>query len=238
MASIYLVRHGQASFGSDDYDRLSELGCRQAEVLGEYLQSCDLVFDSVYSGDLQRQRKTALIATRGMLDEAAHVVDPRFNEIDNDAQVQRLLPALLEGDPALQEIADRALGTHSSKDYQKIIERVFNHWVETGDAAPDGLQSWADYSAGARAALAELMQSEGPGKRVAVFSSGGTIATIVGQVLGLSGSQTYGFYEPMINCSVTCLLYNRNKASLSYYNDHSFLDLIGRQKGESLVSYR
>jgi broad specificity phosphatase PhoE len=242
MASIYLIRHGQASFGSENYDRLSELGCRQAEVLGGYLQTCGLEFDAVYSGELERQRKTAEIATGGMVDASRHIVDARFNEVDNDAQVRHLLPPLLEGDAALKEIAERAFATHSSKDYQKIIERVFNRWVELGvDPGAgefEGLQSWADYSAGTRDALAEIMQREGGGKRIAVFSSGGTIATIVAQVLGLSGAQTYAFYEPMVNCSITCLLYNRSKASVSYYNDHSFLDLLGRQRGESLVSYR
>ena len=29
MGTLYLVRHGQASFGSDHYDQLSELGRRQ-----------------------------------------------------------------------------------------------------------------------------------------------------------------------------------------------------------------
>ena len=33
MSEIYFVRHGQASFGSEDYDRLSPLGVRQAQVL-------------------------------------------------------------------------------------------------------------------------------------------------------------------------------------------------------------
>lgn len=238
MSSIYLIRHGQASFGTDDYDRLSELGCRQAEVLGEYLHGCGLVFGAVYSGELSRQRKTAVIASRGMVEESEHIIDARFNEIDNDGQVRHLLPELLEADPALKPIVDRAFETHSSKDYQKIIERVFNRWVDPDSGTPEGLQSWADYSGGTRNALQELMQREGSGKRVAVFTSGGTIATLVGQVLGLGGHQTYAFYEPIINCSITVLLYNRGRASLSYFNDHSFLDLIGRQCGESLLSYR
>jgi len=28
MATIYVIRHGQASFGADDYDKLSPLGWR------------------------------------------------------------------------------------------------------------------------------------------------------------------------------------------------------------------
>ena len=37
MSAIHLIRHGQASFGADDYDLLSALGERQARLLGESL---------------------------------------------------------------------------------------------------------------------------------------------------------------------------------------------------------
>ena len=37
VGSIYLIRHGQASFGADDYDVLSPTGIRQAEILGDHL---------------------------------------------------------------------------------------------------------------------------------------------------------------------------------------------------------
>jgi broad specificity phosphatase PhoE len=234
MASIYLIRHGQASFGTDNYDRLSELGCRQAEVLGEYLQACDIRFDAVYSGELQRQRKTAALAAGVPADQ--HIVDARFNEIDNEGQLEHLTPVLLAQRPELQHYADRAFG--SSKDYQKLLEQVFNYWVGLGEDAPAGLMSWTEYATGARAAVAELMRTHGGGKTIGVFTSGGTIATIVAQVLGLSGAQTYQFYEPVINCSITRLLYNADKISLSYFNDHSFLDVLGRDRGEALITYR
>ena len=62
MATIYLVRHGQASFGAENYDKLSDLGCRQATVVGEYFRDQGIHFDAVYSGDLSRQRNTARLA--------------------------------------------------------------------------------------------------------------------------------------------------------------------------------
>ena len=234
MASIYLIRHGQASFGTDNYDRLSELGCRQAEVLGEYFKTRALRFDAVYSGDLQRQRKTAALAAGDHVEE--HREDPRFNEIDNAAQLDHITPILLESRPELKAWAEKA--HTSSKDYQKLLEQVFNYWIDMGDDCPPGLQSWSEYSGGVIAALADVIREQGPGKNTAVFTSGGTIATIVAHVLGAGGQGTYQFYEPVINCSVTQLLYNANKVSLSYYNDHSFLDLLGRQHGEALITYR
>ena len=48
MATVYLIRHGQASFGAENYDKLSELGCRQAHIAGEYFRDYGIQFDAVY----------------------------------------------------------------------------------------------------------------------------------------------------------------------------------------------
>ena len=50
MGNLYLVRHGQASFGADDYDQLSELGQAQALRLGEYWRERGMKFDAIYTG--------------------------------------------------------------------------------------------------------------------------------------------------------------------------------------------
>ncbi len=59
MSDIYMIRHGQASFSSENYDRLSTLGCLQSEILGESLSHMGIFFDAIYSGSLERQRHTA-----------------------------------------------------------------------------------------------------------------------------------------------------------------------------------
>ena len=129
MATIYLVRHGQASFGAENYDKLSDLGCRQAQVTGAYFRDTGVVFDAVYSGDLSRQRETARLAIASQPAEIAHHIDPRFNEIENDEQVKYLVPEVVKTNPEIQALVDRGLS--SGKDYQKVIEAVFNYWVST-----------------------------------------------------------------------------------------------------------
>lgn len=235
MSTLYLIRHGQASFGSDNYDQLSDLGRRQAAVLGKYLRNNGIFLDAVYSGDLQRQRDTAQLALQAQPGEPEHHIDPRFNEIDNDAQLKHLLPEVLEGDDKLRALVER--GLTSSKDYQKVIEAVFKRWVTPGCSHPE-LESWADYSAGVHEALAQVVTRETNGRTVAIFSSGGTIATMVAHVLGLTGQDVYKLYEPMFNCSISQLFYSERKVSLSYFNDRSFLQVLGVQQGENLVTYR
>lgn len=235
MATIYLIRHGQASFGADDYDKLSELGCRQASVAGEYLAQCGISFDAIYSGNLLRQRETAQLAAASQPEELELRIDPRFNEIENDEQLKYLVPEVVKSNPAVQELMERGLS--SSKDYQKVIKAVFNYWVSP-QCADARVQSWQDYSQGVSQALHDVMVEQGSGKTVGIFTSGGTIATIVAQVLGLTGEQTYRFYEPIFNCSVTQLFYTGTRVSLSYFNDRSFLQVLGTQRAENLISYR
>ncbi|MGB1140635.1 MAG: histidine phosphatase family protein [Halioglobus sp.] len=235
MATIYLVRHGQASFGAENYDELSELGRRQATVVGEYFRDCGIHLDAAYSGDLSRQRETAELALASQPSDVPHMIDPRFNELDNDEQIRHLMPEVLARRPDIKALVDKGLS--DSKAYQKVIDAVFNFWVSPECDEP-AIQSWADYSGGVRDALENVMREQGGGKTVAVFLSGGTMATIVSQVLGLSGEHTYRFYEPVFNCAVTQLFYSGSKVSLSYYNDCSFLRVLGTQRDEQLISYR
>jgi broad specificity phosphatase PhoE len=235
MASIYLIRHGQASFGAQDYDKLSELGCRQAHVVGEYFRDCGIQFDAVYSGDLSRQRETARLAIASQPVEIPHHIDERFNEVRNDEQIKYLMPQVVKENPTVKALVEKGLS--SSKDYQKVIDAVFNYWVSP--ACNDSrIQSWADFSGDTRQALARVMEEQGSGKTVGIFTSGGTLATIVAQVLGLGGDQTYQLYEPVFNCSITQLFYTGSKVSLSCFNDCSFLQVMGAVRDEKLVSYR
>jgi broad specificity phosphatase PhoE len=59
MSMIYMIRHGQASFGKDNYDRLSPLGKRQARILAQHLLTTGFHPDAVYSGTMVRKTTTA-----------------------------------------------------------------------------------------------------------------------------------------------------------------------------------
>src|SRR3954469_15102111 len=85
MAVVYLVRHGQASFGAADYDVLSEAGRRQASVLGAELARRRVVPDRVVTGSMVRQRDTAALALEAAGLGTVPEVDERWNEYDHAA---------------------------------------------------------------------------------------------------------------------------------------------------------
>ena len=59
MGVLLLLRHGQGSMGTADYDRLSELGCEQARLAGARLARAGLSSNQVWCGALARQQETA-----------------------------------------------------------------------------------------------------------------------------------------------------------------------------------
>ena len=236
MASLYLIRHGQASFGSDNYDQLSSLGQRQADVSGRYFADIGLQFAQAASGDLSRQRETG---ERVLASQSASIplhVDPRLNEVDNEGQIAALLPLLCERDAAFAERVKA--GRRDSKQYQKVIQAVFNAWVSPDCPVLPDTASWPDYLTGVKGALEDAMARAAGGSDTAIFTSGGTIATAVSWVLGVRHDQIYGFYEPVFNFSINGLIFSHGRISPSNYNDTAHLQLLSHQLGESLVTYR
>ncbi|MDB4476397.1 histidine phosphatase family protein [bacterium] len=235
MASIYLIRHGQASFGAENYDELSPLGRLQATLTGEYLARTGVTFDAAYSGTLERQKDTGTLALAAQSEAVPLIEDTRLDEVRNDEHLEYLLPKILETRPDIKAVVDQ--GLDSSKRFQKVIEAVFNYWVSPECDEP-AIQSWAEYSEGVHSMLRDIIKTQGGGKTIGVFTSGGTIAALTAAVLKLPGSATYQFYEPVFNCSVTQLFYSADRVSLSYFNDCSFLRELSVSRGEKLVTYR
>ena len=73
MGTLYLVRHGQASFGAEDYDQLSALGRQQAVRLGEHWRARGLGFDAVITGTLRRHTQTLEGIAEGLQLSLIHI---------------------------------------------------------------------------------------------------------------------------------------------------------------------
>lgn len=241
MAEILLLRHGQASFGAADYDALSDLGHEQAAINADYLQRSGLVIDAVYSGSLKRQQETA----QALVDAYARVgkplpeiiTDPGFNELENEQQIAVLAPILRQENSQLRSLL--ASNPQSKKDFQKILKIVFNHWV-LDQPDIEGLESWQAFSARVSQSLGNIVKQQGRGKTVVVSTSGGVIATIAAQVLRMHDSGVYPLFEPILNASITRLLYNSTgDVSMSYFNDCGYLRSAEIETGRNdLITYR
>jgi broad specificity phosphatase PhoE len=93
MGTLYLVRHGQASFGADDYDNLSPLGHQQSQRLGDYFRERGLQFEAVLMGSLKRHRQTFEGIQAGLqAPNLSPLVWPGLNEYDSHAVIHTVHP--------------------------------------------------------------------------------------------------------------------------------------------------
>lgn len=191
MSTLTLVRHGQASFFADDYDKLSELGEEQSRVLARHWIDNDLRFDEVYVGTLKRQVRTAEctgeVYQEHDLDWPEIHTFEGLNEYPSDDVMGVLLPELCEKDPRINQLnADFGAATDPSEQYRtfhRLLEAVMDKWVHK-DYESTGISTWEEFSTGVRDALKNIMSKPGSGRRVAVFTSGGPIGVSVQTVLG------------------------------------------------------
>ena len=201
MAVVLLVRHGQASFGAEDYDVLSEVGHEQAAVVGRELARRGLRDPLLVCGRLRRQRDTA--AGLGLGEPA---VDERWDEYDHLGLLERY-PGEAPPDP-------------SSRGVQVALDAALDAWVR------DASGSWAVFSSGAADALAEVA---GAGRDVVVVSSGGVIAAVASRLLGGGPETVVALNRVSVNAGITKVVVGRSGASLVSYNDHAHFE--GEQRG-------
>ncbi len=216
MGTLYLVRHGQASFGAADYDQLSPLGTRQCHALGEYLQARGLAFDAVLRGSLRRhvQSLAAIAAGHGDLPEAAEW--PGLNEYDGDALVR----AVYSGPPPPADTPE------GYRQHFRLLRQGLQRWM-AGEAAPQGMPAYADWVAGIAAALDHVRaQHEG---NVLLVSSGGPIATAVGLVLGLPAPVTIELNMRIRNSALTEFAFTPKRHALLSFNHLPHLDQPARR---------
>lgn len=216
MGTLYLVRHGQASFGAADYDRLSDLGERQSERLGRYWATRGLRFDAVITGTLRRHAQTWAGIARGAGLDLSPLEWPGLNEYDSGAVIRAVLPRGHED----------ALGSpHSPEGYKahfRLLRDGLRQWM-AGTVSPEGMPEYTDFVHGVTSAL-EHVRAGHVGQNVLLVSSGGPISTAVGHVLGLSPDATIDLNMRIRNSAVTEFQFNPKRHHLLTYNTLPHLD--------------
>lgn len=232
MSTLYLIRHGQASFGTDNYDQLSATGQEQVRELGHYFAALGERIDHIYSGSLRRQTQTAEIIAAELGESAPAIsIEPAFDEYDSDVILQTFAKSLT---PAELTAAGWPELRHDRKKFQFFLERAARAWVEAQIEAEE-MTPWQGFHGRISKALEHIMRSQGRSKTLLVSTSGGVIGTIVAHVLGLSNHMGIELNWAVHNASITRLIYSNDKVSLSMFNALPHLD---RAESRRLITYR
>lgn len=221
MPAILLVRHGQASFGTADYDRLSDVGRRQALLVGTTLKRQGVAPARVVSGTAERQRESALAGLEISMSELE--TDSRLDEFPTDELLR------YHGKPGV------ALETPgmSSREFQSFLDAALGAWVESGGTSPAGV-TWPAFQARCTAALQEISAGLGSGQTAALFTSAGVIAAIATDLIGGTGAAFVSLNRVLLNASITKVVVGGTGATLISFNEHGHLGAAP----SSLLTYR
>lgn len=217
---VLLVRHGQASFGADDYDVLSSAGRGQAETLGRYLSSSAAPV-KVISGSLRRQTGTAeaMIASAGW--GLPVDIDERWDEFDHLRVLDIYTATATDPGPINARSLDR-------RAFQALFEKATGRWA-SANHDQEYPETFTEFTRRIRGALAEACREAGTGSSVVVVSSGGVIAAAAAMLVDVHAESHdladawQRFNTVMVNSSVTRVVVGSTGARLLSFNEHTHL---------------
>jgi broad specificity phosphatase PhoE len=224
---------------SDNYDKLSELGVRQSQLLGDYLVRHAVHFDRAYTGPRLRHRETA-DAVKAAYAEA-DIGFPELVELPglDEFQWDGLLRHVLEDENFLPEAAQTEWhGYHNAENttqkrrhFQRFMEHVTTMWVN-GETDPKEVEPWEDFRVRVNEAIDTMIAGGKSGERVIAFTSGGPSAASVQRALNLDGKTALELIWTLRNAAIVDFLYTKDRFSLSSFNEAPHLD------DRSLWTYR
>lgn len=237
MGNLYLIRHGQASFGADDYDVLSPVGERQSQALGEHLAQLGLQLDRCLAGTLRRQQDTARLALQALQRSGcpapAIETDPAFNEFDADGVIRALLPGLLPDEPEALHILRN--GAQHRSEFQRLFALMVQRWHDGEHAHDDNLETWQSFTDRVGNGLQRLLDSAASGGNIALFTSGGTIAALLHLTTGITPAQAFTLNWQIINTSLSHLKFRGHDVALASFNSQAHVQLL---RLPELITYR
>ncbi len=207
MGAIHLIRHGQASWGADDYDELSEKGTRQAALLGMAWEASDWAPTAAVSGSMRRHTQTAIAAIDASGRGDGYDVDAGWDEYDHS-----MFTAGLKADI-------------TPRDFQPHLDASLAAWM---GGSLDADVAYGDWHGGILGSLERALEAAGPGQHVAVFTSGGPIATVVSHLLTGDDSLFVRLNAVIVNASVTTVINGSTGPRVLSFNEHAHLprDLV------------
>lgn len=196
MGTLYLIRHGQASYGEVDYDRLSTTGQDQARALGHWLGRARL--DRLYAGPLVRQQQTITIAREAA--QLATTVEtlPELAEYPAFEMLQHLIPRLVAEDPKFAQLTTQPTPRLLDDAFHTILGRWSrDEWFV------EGVERVGEFVARVRAGIDRVLRAAGSGARIACVTSAGPIGVAVGLTFGIPEHRMVRTSIVIRNASIT-----------------------------------
>jgi broad specificity phosphatase PhoE len=220
MATIFLIRHGQAQFGMEEYDALSPTGIEQAKILGKSFVERKIIPSKIISGAMKRHQQTMDYCLETMqLSRTEKITNNDWNEFDHRDIIAKYEPRYAD----LNELKkDIFLDKSPKEKITEVLVGAVTRW--TSGQFNDYNESWTTFCERVKNGLQKIEKDSLKEDVVFVFSSGGSISVIMQQILDLSVQKTFEMQLNIANCSITKLKTSSRGTQLLSFSDYAHFD--------------
>jgi len=222
MGHLTLVRHGQASALTGDYDRLSERGHAQAKLLGAYWAARGTTFDHVFVGPRRRHRETYENVRDALAAAGTPLPAPvPLEELDEHHGIVVFLAAMPKLMATHPEIAELAANVETAGGRLRLFRRVMRLWAEDriAELHPEDAERFDAFVARVRRGLSLMTYGAEHGARIAAFTSAGATAAAACLALGIDDARAMDLSFEIVNGSLTRLRFSKDRLTLSSMNE-------------------
>lgn len=253
MSKILLIRHGQASFGEQNYDCLSPLGEQQAQYLGQHLATLNLNVDRVISGNMKRHLQTrdgvlsamnsecnnahireSNVSLGQQTDEQAMRIDDAWNEFDF-----RQILGMFNADFFQHEKLTAFLKQQPNPEaaFIRVFAQAIDNWIK-GDVKHDDGETWLQFQTRVLQGLQRAVSETAKGETTVIFTSGGAITVVLLSLLHIPLDHFLNINKELVNCGVTQLRIGKQGAVVLSMNEHDAMIRASREHNNNFVSFK
>ncbi len=233
ISMLYLIRHAQASYLSDNYDQLSDLGIEQAKALGKHLADTTRI-DHLYIGPHHRQQQTAEEIQKAYNHQSKPIASPIFipelKEHSGPATLREHKAKLIQKDPQCiqwhQETVNNpeTLRANSIKIFEYFIPKWMNNEFQSQD-----LEDFSSFRNEIAIGLKKVLNSKSPDSNSILVTSAGSISTIIAQLTNIQDTKMIAKLSfEIYNASITTLHFRNDSWQIQTLNftDHLRADWL------------
>lgn len=230
MATIFLIRHGQASFGMKNYDELSPIGFQQASKLGDFLKTNKIFPTKIIQGDMVRHKQTADFCMKN-LELEGHSIETisNWNEFDHRDILTQYEQKYQDMDVLKMDVMS---SQNPKEKIQEILTGAIKKWTETDSGSYN--ETWIQFCTRINEGLNKLTENSNKEDIIFVFTSGGAISIALMEILGLNIQRTFDLQLSIANASITQIKNTSKGWKLISFNNHSHF--LGKNK--QLLTYK
>lgn len=235
MASVYLIRHGQASFGEENYDKLSSLGEIQARLVGESLRAKMTQPTRVFTGTMLRHQQTAEHALSAFAKECIELPPSLAQDCWNEYAHQEILGAYDSRFATASGIREHLKNSsHPEKTFLSLFNAAVARWM-SGEHDAEYSETWQQFSARLQAGMQAVITSLQAKENVLIFTSGGPISYLAQSYLGVPAQNLMQMNWTLVNAGITKFIQSRQGVFVASLNEHSIFE---KPENQQYISYK